>query len=105
MANYYKDDSENLYVDPIVNNHDSLVKLTEDEFNALLEEKNTLTDDEVNAQNITTSKIYLTSTDWVVVKINESSIQGEDITDLLTKYADVLTARIEARDNINSLEK
>ena len=66
------------------------------------------TDDEITADktatSIATSKAYLLETDWVVVKINESSIQGEDITDLLTKYADVLTARTEARTNINDLE-
>jgi len=103
--NYYKDNNGELYVDPIVENHENLTKLTEDEFNVLLEEKSALTDDEINAQNIATSKAYLSKTDWVVVKINESSIRGEDITDLLTKYADVLTARTEARNNINSLEK
>ena len=101
---YYKDENNKLYIDPIVENHDNLTELTEDEFNTLLEEKNTLTDDEVNTQSIATSEAYLTSTDWVVVKINESSIRGEDVTDLLTKYADILTARIEARANINSLE-
>jgi len=102
--NYYKDNNGELYVDPIVENHENLTELTEDEFNALLEEKSALTDDEINTQSIDTSKSYLAETDWVVVKINESSIQGEDITDLLTKYADVLTARIEARANINDLE-
>lgn len=67
------------------------------------------TDDEITADetatSIATSKAYLTSTDWVVVKINESRIQGEDITDLLMKYADVLIARTEARTNINNLER
>lgn len=102
--NYYKDKNNDLYVDPIVEKHTNLTELTETEFNSLLEEKNTLTEEQINTNTINTDKAYLTSTDWVVTKINEYAIQGEDTSDLLTKYADILTKRAEARTEINSLE-
>ena len=45
------------------------------------------------------SKIFLTQTDYVVMKISEASVLGtsEDVHDLITKYADILEKRKEAR--------
>lgn len=66
------------------------------------------TDAELLAQENTTkvseAKQYLADTDWIVVKINEANINGEDISDLLTKYADIFISRADARVLINSLE-
>ena len=40
---------------------------------------------------------YLADTDWVVVKINEATLVGEDVAALKAKYIEVLTKRAEAR--------
>lgn len=40
---------------------------------------------------------YLNSTDWIVAKIGELQIQGEDTSELITKYSDVLAKREECR--------
>lgn len=55
-------------------------------------------------QAVAEAKQLLNDTDWIVVKINEASVQGEDVSALLTQYADQLTARAEARTTINTLE-
>lgn len=40
---------------------------------------------------------YLAETDWVVVKINEATLVGEDVVTLKAKYIDILAKRAEAR--------
>ena len=50
---------------------------------------------------IAESKEYLSSTDWVVVKISEVSATG-DASALISKYSDILAKRAEARDTINA---
>lgn len=45
---------------------------------------------------------YLLSTDWVVTKISEAVLLGEDVEFLKTKYATQLQKRKEARDAINA---
>lgn len=50
---------------------------------------------------IAESKEYLSSTDWVVVKISEASATS-DASALITKYSDILAKRAEARDTINA---
>ena len=62
------------------------------------------TQEELNAIKIKEAKDYLSSTDWVVVKIQEQQVQGLDVSDLLIQYSDVLTKRSESRDLINTLE-
>jgi hypothetical protein len=42
---------------------------------------------------------YLSDTDWVVVKISEATLVGEDVESLKTKYAEVIAKRVEARLN------
>lgn len=43
------------------------------------------------------AKEYLNQTDWIVTKINEYQVIGKDIDELLSKYAEQLTKREEAR--------
>ena len=50
------------------------------------------------------AKSTLADTDWIVSKIAEKQILGEDISSLLAKYSDDLAARATARKTINSLE-
>lgn len=57
------------------------------------------TQDKINKE-----KSYLASTDWVVTKITEEQIKGNDIAPLLTKYAIELSKRDAARISINDLE-
>lgn len=40
---------------------------------------------------------YLSETDWIIAKISESQLQGEDITALLEKYSAEITKRAECR--------
>lgn len=54
--------------------------------------------------DIKDSKNILATSDWVVTKINEASLKGEDINTLKTKYEDVLINREEARTIINQSE-
>jgi hypothetical protein len=42
---------------------------------------------------IADAKAYLASTDWIVTKITELQIAGDDIAPLKTKYADQLAER------------
>lgn len=56
-------------------------------------------------KQIQEAKTYLNSTDWIIVKTNEASVQGADINPLLTKYATELQERQSARDLINELEQ
>lgn len=51
---------------------------------------------------IAEAKETLSSTDWVIAKISEAQLQGEDTAPLLTKYADELAQRATARDTINA---
>lgn len=58
---------------------------------------------DLDTQAVAEAKAYLAETDWVIVKINEASIQGQDTTPLLTQYADVLIKRKDKRVIINQL--
>ena len=59
--------------------------------------------DYVNDQIISEMKSFLVSTDWIVVKISEALIKGQDTAALLTKYDEDLTNRASARAAINSV--
>ena len=50
------------------------------------------------------AEMFLTDTDWVVIKINEASLAGDDIEPLKMKYADILSSRADARVIINEAE-
>ena len=59
---------------------------------------------QLDAQKVAEAKTYLSSTDWIVTKINEAQVLGKDINPLLTKYTTELQERQSARDLINQLE-
>lgn len=50
-------------------------------------------------------KEYLKNTDYVVIKIYETAMQGENIIELLKEYKEILLKREEARKLINELEE
>lgn len=50
------------------------------------------------------AKRYLADTDYVVIKIYEAKINGEDTLPLETEYADVLAERKRVRATIDGLE-
>jgi len=59
---------------------------------------------EQNQQSIIDAKIVLQNTDWIITKISEAQIKGEDITTLKDKYSQELEDRASARNTINELE-
>lgn len=48
-------------------------------------------------------KQYLQDTDYVVIKMYETAMQGNSILDMLEEYKEVLFKREEARARINEL--
>lgn len=50
-------------------------------------------------------KQELANTDYVVTKISEAQALGEDTSQLITKYSDMLVYRKNLRNKINELEK
>ena len=50
-------------------------------------------------------KQELSSTDYIVTKIAEAQALGEDTSQLITKYSDILVYRKNLRNQINELEK
>lgn len=48
-------------------------------------------------------KQYLQDTDYVVIKMYETAMQGDSISDMLEEYKEVLFKREEARARINEL--
>ena len=59
--------------------------------------------DEVKAKEILL-KEYLRDTDYCVIKMYETVIQGDSVIEMLKEYKEVLTKRKEARALINELE-
>ena len=50
-------------------------------------------------------KMYLRETDYIIIKMYETVIQGGSIIEMLKEYKEVLTKRKEARKKINELEE
>ena len=50
-------------------------------------------------------KQELSNTDYIVAKIAEAQALGEDTSQLITKYSDMLAYRKNLRNQINELEK
>lgn len=50
-------------------------------------------------------KKYLNETDYVVIKMYETVIQGGSIIEMLKEYKEVLSQRAEARKEINKLKE
>lgn len=49
-------------------------------------------------------KKYLKDTDYVVIKMYETAMQGGSILEMLKEYKEILSNRKEARKQINELE-
>lgn len=78
---YYKDNENNLYVDPILENHVGLVEIQEDEFKELLELKLKPTPEQLVTQQKTEARQYLNDTDWYVTRKMETGIEiPEEVT-------------------------
>lgn len=50
-------------------------------------------------------KMYLRETDYCIIKMYETVVQGGSIIEMLKEYKEVLTKRKEARQLINELER
>lgn len=59
---------------------------------------------EQNQQSIIDAKTVLQNSDWIITKISEAQIKGEDITILKDKYSQEIADRETARNTINNLE-
>jgi hypothetical protein len=64
---YYKDTNNQLYVDPILDNHTGLTELTKEEFDAQLVINNTPTQEQLDAQRIAELKQLLAESDFKVL--------------------------------------
>ena len=53
-------------------------------------------------QQLAEAQQYLDDTDYVVVKMAEAMVAGEDITDMKAQYADVISEREVKRQFIGS---
>ena len=60
---------------------------------------------EDNVNKIYKCKQYLQDTDYVVIKMYETAMQGGSILEMLKEYKEILMQREEARKQINELEK
>lgn len=50
-------------------------------------------------------KDYLRDTDYVIIKMYETAIQGGSIIEMIKEYKEILSKRAEARKEINKLEQ
>ena len=50
-------------------------------------------------------KMYLRETDYIIIKMYETVVQGGSILEMLKEYRDILFIREEARKKINELEE
>jgi len=55
------------------------------------------TAEELAAREVAEARSYLASTDWIIAKIGEAQMMGQQIDGLLEKYASELAQRQEAR--------
>ena len=92
---YFKDTNSKPFYDPSesVISKFNLEPVSEEEFNNLVVAINTPTSEQVLAQQVAEAHQYLNSTDYVVIKLNEALVLGEDITAMKAEYADVLAER------------
>ena len=86
------------YMKAYINNE--IVEIEDQEIVNTIEYQNTLKEQEIDEL-----KKYLSSTDYVITKLNEAKIEDEELfNSLKTEYSDILTKRKEARVRINELE-
>jgi hypothetical protein len=76
-----------------------LTKLTEEELKYINDRY-----DSIEEYQKLKLKEYLRSTDYCVIKMYETVIQGGSIIEMLKEYKEVLSKRKEARQLINELE-
>lgn len=77
-----------------------IVEIEDPEVVNTVEYKNMLKEQEIDEL-----KKYLSSTDYVITKLNEVKIEDEELfNSLKTEYSDILIKRKEARVRINELE-
>lgn len=78
---YYKDLNNELYVDPIIENHVGLIEITEIEFKELVELKLKPTSEQHLTQQKAEARQYLNDTDWYVTRKMETGVEiPEDVT-------------------------
>lgn len=93
----------NNYFDKLNNFYDVAVKVVGDKISF------TYTKNETSKgyliHKIEEYKQELFNTDYIVTKISEAQALGEDTSQLITKYSDMLVYRKTLRNKINELEK
>ena len=57
-----------------------------------------------NTKRISELKQYLNDTDYAIIKMYETTLQGGNIIEMVKEYKEVLSKRAEARQLINELE-
>lgn len=92
---YFKDTQNKPFYDPSaqVIEKFNLTQITEEEFNTIVEELNRPTPEQILQEQLTLAQQYLNDTDYVVVKMAEAMVAGEDITAMKAQYADVISER------------
>ena len=60
--------------------------------------------EDTNEIRIAAYKKYLEETDYAIIKLYETVVQGGSIIEMLREYKEVLANRKEAREKINELE-
>lgn len=58
-----------------------------------------------NESRIASYKEFLNETDYAIIKMYETVVQGGNIIEMLKEYKEVLSNRAEARRMINELEE
>lgn len=93
----------NNYFDKLNNFYDVVVKVVGDKISFTYTKNET--SEGYLIHKIEEYKQELLSTDYIVTKISEAQALGEDISQLITKYSDMLVYRKNLRNQINELEK
>ena len=114
VIKYYQDNDGNIFANPL--STDGLLEIETAVINGkiLPDHKNSdqysseiqaINNEKDKLNQIAEAKSLLQSTDWVIAKIYETQLENADlVSGLLTKYADVIADRKQARATINSLE-
>lgn len=92
---YFKDTQNKPFYDPsesVIAKY-SLTPISEEEFNTIVEKLNTPTPEQILQRQLAKAQRYLNDTDYVVVKMAEVLVAGEDITAMKAQYADVISER------------
>lgn len=79
-----------------------LVPMTPDEVHAHIYP--VMTEEQMKQSEIDQGKLYLAETDWIIAKIGEASMLGQDTGPLIEQYKERLDAREIARIRIRQNE-